>query len=202
MWQTHVSPRRRRGLAALRHGLVAALDDPDNGLSERLRGWLRQSYEQLREFDQAQAQWDREVQALSREHEPCQRLEQIPGYGAVVASAFVAVLGDGSAYRNGREAAASLGLVPRQHSSGGKALLAGISKRGDRSLRTLLIHGARAVVSRVAGKDDRLSRWINRIRQQRGFNKACVALANKNVRTAWAMLTHGTEYNRLQGAAV
>ena len=103
-------------------------------------------------------------------------------------------MGDGKAYHRGRDVSASIGLVPRQNSSGGKDTLLGISKRGDRYLRSLLVHGARAVVSRAKHKDDPLSRWINKIRAARGMNKATVALANKMARMGWAVLAHNTTY--------
>ncbi len=111
-----------------------------------------------------------------------------------MASAFHSAIGNGEAYRRGRNVSASLGLVPRQHSSGGKDILLGISKRGDRYLRSLLVHGARSVVIQAAKKDDRLSNWINRVRAERGFNKAVVALANKMARIGWAVLAHKTIY--------
>jgi transposase len=111
-----------------------------------------------------------------------------------VASVFYNAVGDGRAYRRGRDVSAALGLVPRQHSSGGKSVLLGISKRGDAYLRSLLVHGARAVVRQAAGKEDRLSRWINQVRAQRGYNKATVALANKLARIGWAVLYHRTVY--------
>jgi len=111
-----------------------------------------------------------------------------------VASVFRSRVGSGEAYRRGRDAAAALGLVPRQHSSGGKEKLLGISKRGDCYLRSLLIHGARAVVIQAARKTDRLSHWINRIRAERGYNKAVVALANKMARMGWAILAQKTVY--------
>jgi transposase len=106
----------------------------------------------------------------------------------------VAAVGDGSQYRRGREASAGVGLVPRQHSTDGKALLLGISKGGDRYLRCLLVHGARSVVRAAVHKDDPLSRWVNRIRERRGTNKATVALANKLTRIAWAVLRNGGVY--------
>mgnify|MGYP000520699209 CR=1 FL=1 len=129
-----------------------------------------------------------------------ERLQGIPGYGPVLASAFHGTVGNGTAYRRGRDVAASLGLVPRQHSSGGKARLLGISKRGDRYLRSLLVHGARAVVSRAGGKTDPLSLWINRLRERRGFNRAVVALANKLARIGWAVLAHNTTYQAQRAA--
>ena len=111
-----------------------------------------------------------------------------------MAGVFHSVVGSGEAYRRGREVSASLGLVPRQHSSGGKEVLLSISKRGDRYLRSLLVHGARSVVIRAAKKDDRLSRWINKVKAERGFNKAVVALANKMARIGWAVLVNKTVY--------
>jgi transposase len=107
---------------------------------------------------------------------------------------FRSQIGDGTAYRRGRDVSAALGLVPRQHSSGGKDTLLGISKRGDGYLRSLLIHGARAVVRKAKHKDDRLSQWINRLCATRGVNKATVALANKMARMGWVILSRETVY--------
>ncbi len=107
---------------------------------------------------------------------------------------FASVVGDGKAYQRGRDVSASLGLVPRQHSSGGKEVLLGINKRGDKYLHSLLIHGARSVVLHAKNKEDKLSRWINRLQERRGTNKAAVALANKLARIGWALLRSGTEY--------
>ncbi len=130
----------------------------------------------------------------SQQSDACQRLQTIPGYGPIVASVFHSVVGTGEAYRRGRDVSASLGLVPKQHSSGGKEVLLGISKRGDRYLRSLLVHGARSVVIQAAKKDDRLSRWINKVRAERGYNKATVALVNKMARMGWAILAHKSVY--------
>ncbi len=112
----------------------------------------------------------------------------------MVATALVATVGNADQFSNGRQMAASLGLTPRQHSSGDKDRLLGISKRGDAHLRTLLIHGARAVIQMAKNKDDRLSRWINELLQRRHPNVVAVALANKTARMAWAMLHNGTDY--------
>jgi transposase len=111
-----------------------------------------------------------------------------------VASAFHARVGNGQAFRKGRDVSAALGVVPKQHSTGGKTVLLGISKRGDRYLRSLLVHGARAVVRQAANKDDALSRWINKLKATRGPNKTAVALANKMARMGWAILRHETVY--------
>jgi len=104
--------------------------------------------------------------------------------------------GDGKGYASSRDYAARVGVVPRQHSSGDKQVLLGISKRGNRSLRTLLIHGARAVLKYCSDKSDPLSLWLQRLIERRGFNKAAVALANKNARIIWAMATRGGDYER------
>jgi len=109
------------------------------------------------------------------------------GVGPMVASAYVATIADPTRYRNGRQVSASLGIVPRQHSSGGKPTLLGISKRGDRYLRMLLIHGARAVIRHLPRKTDPLSRWLQRLIERRGINRATVALANKTARRLWAI---------------
>lgn len=183
-----------KGVNTLRRRLPELLEDAGNGLSELFRRLLAQSYRQLRELDAHIEDYTRELGRQSKQSAACQRLETIPGYGPIVASVFYSVVGDGAAYRRGRDVSAAVGLVPRQHSSGGKDTLLGISKRGDRYLRSLLVHGARSVVIQAAGKDDRLSRWINKIKAQRGHNKAVVALANKLARIGWAVLAHNTTY--------
>ena len=183
-----------RGVASLRRRLPELLEDADNGLSALFRRLLAQSYRQLKELDVHIEGYARELRRQSRQSAACQRLQTIPGYGPSVASVFYSVVGNGAAYRRGRDVSAAVGLVPRQHSSGGKENLLGISKRGDRYLRSLLVHGARSVVRQAAGKADRLSRWINRVKAARGYNKAVVALANKLARIGWAVLAHNTRY--------
>lgn len=182
------------GVAALRRRLPEWLEDGDTGLSPALRRLLARSYAQLQALEADIAFYDEELARYSRQDAACQRLQTIPGFGPVVASVFRSQIGQGEAFRRGREVSAALGLVPRQHSTGGKEVLLGISKRGDGYLRSLLVHGARAVVARAKHKTDRLSRWINRIRAERGYNKAVVALANKLARIGWAVLAHDTVY--------
>lgn len=182
------------GVATLRRTIPEILEDADNGLSLLFRNLLARRYEQLVELEGHIAFYTKELERLSRQDEACQRLQTVPGFGPIVASAFRSVIGDGRAYARGRDAAASIGLVPRQHSSGGKTVLLGISKRGNKYLRKQLIHGARSVVLQAANKADPLSLWINRIRKERGWNKAVVALANKMARIGWAVLRHGTRY--------
>jgi len=182
------------GISILRRRLPELLEDAENGLSDLFRRLLAQSYQRLQELDRHIDLYTLEMKRQSQQDDACQRLQTVPGFGPVVASVFHSMVGNGEAYRRGRDVSASLGLVPRQHSSGGKEVLLGISKRGDRYLRSLLVHGARSVVIQAARKDDRLSRWINKIKAERGFNKATVALANKLARIGWAILAHKTVY--------
>lgn len=138
--------------------------------------------------------FDKKIEAVFKSSEPCQRVARIKGVGPKTATAIVAAVGDGSDFRNGRHMAAWLGLVPRQFSSGDKAVLMGISKRGSQHLRSLLVHGARAVVRTAPNKNDPISQWANQLRERRGFNRATVAIANKNARIIWAVLRTGDQY--------
>jgi len=155
---------------------------------------LAKSYERLVELDGYIDFYTQELVIQSRQDDACQRLQEIPGFGPITASAFYSAVGNGQSYSCGRDVSASIGVVPRQHSTGGKNVLLGISKRGDVYLRSLLIHGARAVVIHASKKKDRLSQWINRIAAERGINKAAVALANKMARIGWAILRHNAHY--------
>jgi transposase len=132
---------------------------------------------------------------ISLQSKDCQHLLTIPGIGLLTATAMVAAVSDITAFKNGRELAAWLGLVPRQHSTDGITTLLGISRRGDTYLRTLLIHGGRTVV-RVASKyQDKRNRWANELDQRRGKNISAVGVANKNARIAWALLSKKENYN-------
>lgn len=184
----------RRGVNVLRRRLPELLEETDNGLSPLCRRLLGEEYQQLCELDAHIKRYTQELKALVKADERCQWLQTAPGYGPILACAYRCAIGDGSGYRRGRDVSAAVGIVPRQHSTGGKPVLLGISKRGDPYLRSLLIHGARSVVVQAARKDDPLSRWINRIRAERGFNKAVVAMANKMARIGWALLRHQTTY--------
>lgn len=183
-----------KGVKNLHNRIPELLEDADNALSLDFRYLLARRYEQLVELDDHIAFYTDKLEKVGRQNDACRRLQTVPGFGPIVSSAFHSAVGDGHAYSRGRDAAASLGLVPRQHSSGGKNVLLGISKRGDRYLRSLLVHGARAVVNQAAGKEDRLSCWLNRIRAERGWNKAVVAMANKMARMGWAILRYKTTY--------
>jgi transposase len=184
-----------KGITTLRRHLPELLEDGKNGLSDLFRQLLAQGYQQLQELDGHIDFYTQELVHQSQQDDACQRLQTIPGFGPIVASVFHSVVGHGQAYRRGRDVSASIGLVPKQHSSGGKEVLLGISKCGDRYLRSLLIHGARSVVIQAKAKDDRLSRWINHLVSARGFNKAVVALANKMARIGWVILAKKTTYH-------
>ena len=138
--------------------------------------------------------FDKKIDAVFLQSEPCRRIARIKGVGPKTATAIVAAIGDGSEFKNGRHLAAWVGLVPRQHSSGDKKVLMGISKRGNQHLRSLLVHGARAVVRSAPNKTDRNNQWVNQLRERRGFNRATVAVANKNARIIWAVLRTGGPY--------
>lgn len=186
-----------KGIASLRNRIPELLEDADNGLSLLFRNLLSRRYDQLVELDNHIHFYTDQLEQQCQADEACQRLQTIPGFGPIVASAFRSAIGNGHAYSRGRDVAASLGLVPRQHSTGGKTVLLGISKRGDRYLRSLLAHGARSVVTQAARKTDCLSIWLNRIVKDRGWNKAVIAMANKMARMGWAILRHGSRYQPL-----
>jgi transposase len=144
---------------------------------------------------------ENQIKAWHKQNEASGRIEAIPGVGALTASALVASIGDAKTFKSGRQLAAWLGLVPRQDSSGGKEKLLGISKRGDVYLRTLLIHGARAVLFHRMRQVEHQDGWLMKLRARRNPNVAAVALANKNARVVWALLAHGREYSAAPVAA-
>src|SRR5499426_1488066 len=131
---------------------------------------------------------------MAQAHPECQRLQTIPGIGPISATAILAAISDATQFKNGRQFAAWLGLVPKQHSTGGQPRLLGISKRGDSYLRKLLIHGARATLRWARTKTDSRSQWIRGLLARRGWNRTAVAVANKNARIVWALLSRGGVY--------
>jgi transposase len=192
-----------QGRAAVGQHLPEILDDLNNGLSERFRAELRERAEELRHLDERVTHYDRQIETLAESHPQAQALMTIPGLGAKGATALIAAVGeDPRLFKNGRGLAAWLGLVPRQHSTGGRDRLLGISKRGDVYLRQLLIHGARAVLRWVERKDDTTSRWATALKARRHPNVAAVALANKIARIAYTVLTTGQPYDPAKGAFV
>lgn len=183
-----------QGLAQVRQRLPEILEDGENGLTMAARQLFADLHRQILELDQQVSAYGEKIQMLYRASDVCRKLGAVPGIGPITATALVASLGDGKAFETARQVPAWLGLVPKQDSSGGKPKLLGISKRGDTYLRTLLIHGARAVVKAAAKKDDTQSRWINALVKRRNANIAAVAVANKNARIVWALLTRGESY--------
>ena len=170
------------------------LEDTSNPLPGALRQLITRLTEHLKDLDQLVDEFETQIKAWHRSSELSMRLEKIPGIGPLGASALVASIADATSFDSGRQLSAWLGLVPRQHSSGGKPTLLGISKRGDVYLRTLLIHGARSSILAAQRKAVNTNVWLAGLLDRRHPNVAAVALANKNVRTVWALLAHGRQF--------
>lgn len=183
-----------KGISYVRKHIPLILEEIDNGLSDVFRALLSTLYDEMVHLDDRVEALELQLATIAKNHDDCQRLLTIPGVGLLSATALIAAISDVTVFKNGRELAAWLGLVPRQHSTGGKPTLLGISKRGDTYLRTLMIHGGRTVV-RVADKhDDRRNRWVKELDNRRGKNISAVAVANKNARIAWAVLSKKESY--------
>jgi transposase len=183
-------------LSQLRKHLVELTSEPQAQLTSFAQELFASLYEELRRIDEQIAAVEKRIQEVFHREDACQKIAEVDGVGPLIATAIVAAIADGRAFRNGRQLAAWLGLVPRQHSSGDKHRLLGISKRGDPYLRMLLIHGARSVVYRCTTKTDRRNRWIADKQKRLGTTKACVAVANKNARIIWALLAKDEPYRR------
>lgn len=166
-------------------------------LPELARRAIDDLLEQLRLLDMRIDAYDSEIQAQARLSEPARRLMKIRGIGATTALAIVATVGDAREFKNGRQFAAWIGLVPGQYSTGGKSRLGHISKRGDAYLRNLLVQGARSVLQTAAAHQDRISRWALELQHRRGYYRTLVAIANKNARLAWALLARNEELRTL-----
>ncbi len=185
----------------IRRAIPDIQEDASNGLTPLFRRLLEGLRLDLVELDHRVDELDQEIAVAAKEDPVAQRLQSVPGIGPITATALAAAVGDGRQFKRGRDLAAWLGLTPGQHSSGGKDHLLGISKRGDSYLRTLLIHGARAVLRAVGNKNDPRSRWLAGVAARRHKNVAAVALANKNARIVWALLTRGGSYDSAHGMA-
>jgi transposase len=170
------------------------LEDASNELPVPFRQLIDRLREHLKELDRQVKEFEKEIIVWHRSSDLSRKLEQIPGIGPLAASALVASIADANSFDNGRQVSAWLGLVPRQSSSGGKSTLLGMSKRGDVYLRTLLIHGARSAILAAQRKAPNTNLWLTNLLNRRHPNIAAVALANKNVRTVWAILAHGREF--------
>lgn len=179
-----------QGRAGIKRDIPGAL----GRLAERLPGMvietLREQYARLGELDERIEQIERRLRQWQRQDSAAQRIAAIPGVGLLTATAAVATMGDAKTFKSGREFAAWLGLVPRQTGTGGRVRLLGISKRGDKYLRTLLIHGARAVLTHSKSPPE----WLSALVQRRPKNVAVVAMANKMARTIWALTAHERAY--------
>ena len=182
------------GISHLMKELPLIIEDAENELSELARRAFAGLYEELREVTVNIEEHDRKLKSIANSHSVCARLMTMTGIGPVIATAMYAAIGNGSQFSSGRHLSAWLGLVPRQHSTGDKTQLFGITKRGNTYLRTQLINGARAALRHIADKDDNVSQWCRHCLERMNFNKACVALANKMARMAWAMLHHQADY--------
>jgi transposase len=184
-----VLPKGPARLAAEGPGAVAGA-----ALSDLAAELFAALFDQLRELEARIDALDERLVAICREDAASRRLAALPGVGPVIATALVASVDDGRHFRSGRELAAWIGLVPRQHTTGGKPKLGGIGRQANHYLRRQMIHGARSIAFRMAGRDDARSKWLRALVARRGFNRAVVALANKTARIAWALLTRRETY--------
>jgi transposase len=178
-----------QGISSIAKRIPEILEDGENELPGTMRNLIERLAANLKEMDRQAKELEAQIQQWHRQNEASRKLAEIPGLGPITASAIVATVGDAREFKNARQLAAWMGLVPKQNSSGGKQNLLGISKRGDTYLRTLMIHGARAVI-RVAENKAEPGSWIRKLMGRRNKNVAAVALANKNARVVWALLAH------------
>ena len=187
------------GVAKFRQAVVGKLESEQDKLTPLSQEMFWKLVDEFAALEKQRAYYQEKLEALATTHPACQRLRTIPGIGPLSATALVAAISEASAFKNGRQFAAWLGLVPRQHSTGGKERLLGMSRRGDNYLRKLLIHGARATLRWVGRKPDRRSQWIRQLVERRGTNRTAVAVANKNARMVWALLTSPQAYDLAKG---
>lgn len=185
-----------KGIGHVTERLPEILEDAENALPGMMRQLLERLRENLKAMDKQVGELERQIKLWHRENEASRKLEEIAGIGPITASAYVATLGDAKSFKNARQVPAWLGMVPRHEGTGGIAKLGSISKRGDVYLRTLLIHGARAVIAQFERKPDQPDGWLKRLLARRNKNVAAVALAAKNARIAWALLAHERGYQR------
>jgi transposase len=176
--------------------LLIILEDNQDKLTERSVNIFKKMYEQFKNYNTEVDFYDDEIKCGAKENAICKEIMKIEGVGPITASAIVATVGDAKTFKNGRQMSAWLGLTPKQHSSGNTTRLGGISKRGDGYVRKLLVHGARSVVKTCEKKFDKKSKWVTDKKNHIGYNKACVALANKNARIIWAIMATGECYRK------
>lgn len=174
--------------------ILEILEDAANELTAGMRILINDLYCELKKMIERVSVFDEKIKELSKKSEVCTLLETIPGIGPTTSTAMAASVGNAKNFKNGRELSAWLGLVPKQYSSGGKQVLGRISKRGDIYVRKLLVHGARTVLRYAKNKEDVVSKKWNTLAERIGHNKACIAIANRNARVAWAVMTTGSPY--------
>lgn len=182
------------GASNVRKSLCRIIADTKNELTPMSRECMQDLYEELSGTEQRLKKIEKKIHLICKQNEACQRILKVPGVGQLTATAIVAAVPNADEFKNGRHMSAWLGLVPRQSSSGDKHKLLGISKRGDRYLRTLLIHGSRAALSHYKNLDNDYGRWLLKKKAEMSFNKAAIALANKNARIIWSLLSSGEEF--------
>ncbi len=181
-------------VSRVRRAVPLILEDAENGLSDRMRRTIAELYDLFNDLGRRINFFDKEIDAVFRQSEACQRIAKVKGIGPKTATAVVAA-GRVTEFKNGRHFVAWPGLVPCQRSSGDRQVLMNITKKGDKHLWTLFIHGARAVVMVATNNnDDYMNQWVNHLKERRGFNKTTMAAANKNARIIWSMLRNDTEY--------
>lgn len=186
------------GIRSLISQLPEALEDGSNELSPVARYALADQHRCLINVREAMVTFQYQIEQLAGHHPAYVNLLPVPGIGPLIASAYIAAIGNGRQFQCGRQVSAWLGLVPRQYGTGGKIQLKNISKNGDRYLRTLMVHGARAVITRGLKNRPELAQWVQPIIDRQGFNKAVVALANKLARIAWVIVTTGEPFEMKQ----
>lgn len=182
------------GPQRLRQRLPWVLEDTAASLSERIRRLIRSLWEEWQQLDEQAKTVTCEIEQIARDDDTCRRLVEIPGVGPLVATALVAAAGNGTGFSSGRDLAAWLGLVPRQHSTGGKPKLLGISKRGNPYLRRLFVQGARSALLHLRRDRHRFGRWLDQLQARAHSNVVAIALANKLARIAWVILHSGQAY--------
>ncbi len=183
------------GALKVKSHLRSIIDDQKNELTNSSRELMQELYDELVEMEARLKKLEKKIKLICKENDQCRRILNIPGVGELTATAIIAAVPNANEFKNGRHMSAWLGLIPRQSSSGNKQVLLGISKRGDRYLRTLLIHGARSALCRCKNTESKYGEWLTHKKASLSLNKAAVALANKNARIIWALLKTGKEFD-------
>jgi len=183
-----------KGISQIRARLASILEDEENGLTPFARELFNALRQELYALDNRVKELDKKVHQLANEHPICRRLMAIPGVGPMIATAIISAIGNANNFKNGRELSVWLGLVPRQYSKGGQQRLLGISKRGDRYIRTLLVQGAISAITRCKNRCDNQLIWARQLREKKGLQKTAVALANKMARIIWSVMAKDHDY--------